>query len=348
MDTKTATEFKEAYNSIYSTKTQNEECVVESDNLYDSVCTYLLEEEGCTLEEANYVMTYIVEQGMNPLQIFTAGLGNMLFPQKKGTPSQGNLLTRKGTAQNFRGGRQPFTSVDPIKQGRRSELPKPTTKPQTSPGQMRIPGLSNRAQEIRNVTRNPSAGLPGTPGGVTMSGSKTPPTRPPAPNLPSPYGRTPTPTTSKPTTPTNRYRPGATVRATGPNLDKYPNLARFANRPTSLPSAKSVISTVAQLSRLATPTGVAAAVLKPTPTADGTLAAARARGDFTGPLPSGTRSVGKYNTRDADGTIRSRLKVGPAKVGTEAQSFDRAFANAIKSGEKQFTWKGKSYTTQTK
>jgi hypothetical protein len=349
MDTKTAREFKEAYKSIYSTKTQNEECVVESDNLYDSVCTYLLEEEGCTLEEANYVMTYIVEQGMNPLQIFTAGLGNMLFPQKKGTPSQGSLLTKKGTAQNFRGGRQPFTSTDPIKQGRRSELPKPTTKPQTSSGQMKIPGLSNRAQDIRNITRNPSAGLPGTPGGVTMSGSKTSPTRPPAPNLPSPYGRTPAPKptpTSKQTP--NRYRPGATVRATGPNLDKYPNLARFANRPNPLPSAKSAISTAAQVSRLATPTGVAAAVLKPTKLGDGSLTAAKARGDYTGPLPSGTRSVNKYNTRDADGTIRSRLKVGPAKVGTEAQSFDRAFANARKSGQKQFTWKGKSYTTQTK
>jgi|DEB0MinimDraft_6_1074348.scaffolds.fasta_scaffold48440_1 hypothetical protein len=310
MDTKTARELKEAYNSIYSTKTQNEECVVESDSLYDRVCTYLLEEEGCTLEEANYVMTYIVEQGMNPLQIFTAGLRNMLFPQ--GTPSQGNLLTRKGTAQNFRGGRQPFTSVDPIKQGRRSELPKPTTRPSTSPGQMRIPGLSNRAQDIRNLTRNPRAGLPGTPGGVTMSGSKTPPTRPSAPNLPSPYGRTPTP------------------------------------RPTPLPSA-AAIGTRAKLARLLTPTGVAAAVLKPTPTADGTLTAAKARGDYTGPLPSGTpSSANKYNTMDPSGRIRSRLKVGPAKVGTEAQSFDSAFANARRSGQKTFTWKGNTYNTQTK
>ena len=317
MDTKTARELREAYNSIYSSETKNEEYeeheeyVVESDSLYERVCAYLLDEEGCTLEEANYVMTYIVEQGMNPIEIFTRGLRNMLFPQ--GTPSQGNLLTRKGTAQNFRGGRQPFTSTDPIRQGRRSPLPQSPTRTPTSPGQMRIPGLSNRAQDIRNITSNPSAGLPGTPGGVTMSGSTTSPTRPPAPNLPSPYGRTPAP---KP--------------------------------PTSLPSAKSAISTAAQLSRLATPTGVAAAVLKRTPTASGTLTAARARGDYTGPLPSETRSVNKYNTRDADGTIRSRLKVGSGKVGTEAQSFDRAFANARNSGQKTFTWKGNSYTTQVK
>jgi len=62
-------------------------------------------------------------------------------------------------------------------------------------------------------------------------------------------------------------------------------------------------------------------------------------------------SVDKYNTQDADGTVRSRLKVGPkkvgpGKVGTIAQAFDKAYAAAKKGGKKTFTFKGKSYSTK--
>ena len=70
------------------------------------------------------------------------------------------------------------------------------------------------------------------------------------------------------------------------------------------------------------------------------------------------KSIGKYNTKDKDGTVRNRKKVGPKKVGpkkvgpkkagTEAQSFDKAFAAAKSKGYKTFTWKGKRYTTKTK
>jgi len=66
---------------------------------------------------------------------------------------------------------------------------------------------------------------------------------------------------------------------------------------------------------------------------------------------SPSESVGKYNTKDKDGTVRSRKKVGPKKVGpkklgTIAQAFDKAFAAARKAGKKEFTWKGKRYTTK--
>ena len=70
------------------------------------------------------------------------------------------------------------------------------------------------------------------------------------------------------------------------------------------------------------------------------------------------KSIGKYNTKDKDGTVRNRKKVGPKKVGpkkvgpkkvgTEAQSFDKAFAAARSKGYKTFTWKGKRYTTKIK
>jgi hypothetical protein len=69
-----------------------------------------------------------------------------------------------------------------------------------------------------------------------------------------------------------------------------------------------------------------------------------------------SKSVDKYNTKDADGTVRSRKrvgpkkvgakKVGPKKVGTIAQAFDKAYASAKKAGKKEFTFKGKSYNTK--
>lgn len=65
-----------------------------------------------------------------------------------------------------------------------------------------------------------------------------------------------------------------------------------------------------------------------------------------------SKSTGKYNTKDSDGTVRSRKKegpkkVGPKKVGTIAESFDKAFAAAKKAGKSEFTFKGKKYNTQT-
>lgn len=76
------------------------------------------------------------------------------------------------------------------------------------------------------------------------------------------------------------------------------------------------------------------------------------------PKKKPTNSVGKYNTKDADGTVRSRKKVGPKKVGpkkvgpkkvgTVAQRFDAAFAKARKAGQKTFTFQGKVYNTKIK
>ena len=70
----------------------------------------------------------------------------------------------------------------------------------------------------------------------------------------------------------------------------------------------------------------------------------------------GNKNAGNYNTRDADGTVRSRKRVGPkkvgpkkvgkAKVGSIAQAFDKAYGTAKKAGKKTFMFKGKSYTTK--
>lgn len=68
-------------------------------------------------------------------------------------------------------------------------------------------------------------------------------------------------------------------------------------------------------------------------------------------VPAPGRNAGNYNTRDADGTVRSRKKVGPKKVGpkkvgTIAQAFDKAYAAAKKAGKKTFTFNSKSYSTK--
>ena len=95
------------------------------------------------------------------------------------------------------------------------------------------------------------------------------------------------------------------------------------------------------------------------------LAAALATGALRNPVSKAKskaakekakKSIGKFNTRDADGTVRSRKKVGakkvgpkkvgPKKVGTIAESFDKAFAAARKAGKKEFTFKGKRYNTK--
>ena len=93
------------------------------------------------------------------------------------------------------------------------------------------------------------------------------------------------------------------------------------------------------------------------------LAGALATGSLRNPVSKAkkreaSKSVGKYNTRDKDGTVRSRLKVGSkkvgpkkvgvGKVGTEAQNFDKAFAAARKAGKSTFIWKGKKYNTKRK
>lgn len=63
------------------------------------------------------------------------------------------------------------------------------------------------------------------------------------------------------------------------------------------------------------------------------------------------KSTNKYNTKDPDGRIRSRLAVGPkivgpGKVGTIAENFDAAFTKARDAGKDTFTWRGKLYTTE--
>lgn len=154
----------------------------------------LLLAEGYTKEEIPAIMVSLVEQGFDPTGVVLGGIADMLgwLPKKKdkpkmadirggntkvdgsrkpkvnttsqGTPRQGSLLTKKGTAQNFTRGRMPFTGTDPVPAAS-SKLPQPPKPLAASPGQMQIPGTSPQAQTLRNLSGNPSFGLPGNKSG---------------------------------------------------------------------------------------------------------------------------------------------------------------------------------------
>jgi hypothetical protein len=129
------------------------------------------------------------------------------------------------------------------------------------------------------------------------------------------------PTTAKP----NPYRPGATVRATGPNMNKFPQLQRFADQGRRI--AEPVVKSVSALAALRniTPAGVAAAVSAPRPTASGTLTSALKRGDYK-------PQQGPKN---------------PDQGLTKAQSFDKAYKTAKNKGMgSTFTWNNKSYKVE--
>jgi hypothetical protein len=317
---------QEAYQGIYNQIETYEDSYEETyEDLYDEVLDYLLD-EGYSVRESIEIMIALAEQGA----------------------VQGSLFTSKGKPQNFRGkpgGKPPtpFVKTEPVPTKSRVQASPPRTSASTarqSPGQLSIPksnkpanpSSSGRSQQFKDVQR-----LIGRTGGGLMGTTKPTNIEPRAPK--PAWKSTPKPTststakptakptsTPKPTAKPNPYRPGATVRATGPNMDKFPQLQRFANqaRKVAEPVSK-VAGAVAGLTRI-TPAGVAAAVSAPRPTGDATLTGALKRGDYK-PMQ------GPKN---------------PDQGLTKSQSFDRKFKAAKESGAKQFDWAGKTYTTKVK
>jgi hypothetical protein len=243
-----------------------------------------------------------------------------VIPKLQGTPVRGRLLTKKGTAQNFTGGRTPFTGTDPVPAAS-SRLPQPAAPASQAPGQMRIPGLSSRAQELRNVTGNPNLGLPGNKGGglavtggsnVTRNKSifKAQPTRT-APGLPQP------PATPAVVKLKKAALPVGVAGATGLALSggEGPKKSEDPRRPDgSLPPY--------------TP---------PRPAAD----PAPPKKPVVPATDSPIMSSSSVYTGD-------RLKRPAKELSAAAKDFDRAFAAAREKGEKTFPWRGKTYSTKYK
>lgn len=101
---------------------------------------------------------------------------------------------------------------------------------------------------------------------------------------------------------------------------------RAATKPTSAAVKKLGIGGAAAAVAKGLLLAAATEAVAPQKAADGTLTAARKRGDYKP----------KQGPRN------------PEKGMTRAQSFDKAFAAARKAGKKEFTWRGKRYHTRRK
>ena len=313
------------------------------ENFYEELYQYLIE-RGIDDDEATEVVNYLYEDNIHEYGLLTENRANaflnmlrtvgymsgvlkkpgarqavkQVIPKIQGTAVQGKLLTKTGKAQNFTGGRTPFTGTDPVPAAS-SRLPQPAAPASQAPGQMRIPGLSSRAQELRNVTGNPNLGLPGNKtGGFAVTGGsnatrnqtifKAQPTRT-APGLPQP------PATPAVVKLKKAALPVGVAGATGLALSGAPKKSEDPRRP------------------------------------DGSLP------PYTPPRPAADPAPPKKAVVPAtDSPIMSssstytgdRLKRPATELSAAAKSFDKAFAAAREKGEKTFPWRGKTYTTKYK
>jgi hypothetical protein len=300
-------------------------------DLFDIVKGYLLGEGYVdTEEEALIMMSNMSEEVIQ--NIIEAAF-------------QPSLITSKGKAQNFtKPNRVPFTSSTPV-QTRSTTPAQPPRRPSggfgTKPsGQLELPlnkpaSTPQRSQQYKDIKR-----LTGRTGGGLMGTTKPTNLEPRAPKPAWKSSTTSAKPVAKPTTtsakpvakPTttsakpNVYRPGATVRATGPNMNKFPELQRFANQARKVTEPVSKVAGAVAALRNITPAGVAASVMAPRPTGDATLKGALKRGDYK----------------------PKQGPVNPDKGLTKSQSFDKSFKAARTSGAKQFTWNNKTYTTKMK
>ena len=308
------------------------------ENFYEELYQYLIE-RGIDDDEATEVVNYLYEDNIHEYGLLTENKGrhflNMLravgymsgvlkkpgarqavkqvIPKLQGTPLQGNLLTKKGTAQNFTGGRMPFTGTSPVPAAS-SPLPQPAAPAPQAPGQMRIPGLSSRAQELRNVTGNPNLGLPGNrSGGFGVTGGSN------ATRNQSVFKAQPT-----------RTAPGLPQPPASPAAPKN-NLAKVA-----LPVG------VAGATGLALSGGQPPKKGEDPRRPDGSLP------PYTPPRPAADPAPAPTPTPKAETPKEEPVRRPASKLTSAAKDFDRAFAAARKEGKKEFTWRGKQYNTKYK
>ena len=311
------------------------------DSFYEEMYEYLIS-EGIEDEEATEVVNYLFEDNIHEYGLITENKGRaflnmlkavgymsgVLKPKAKqavkqvvkkveGTPLQGKLLTKTGKAQNFTKGKMPFTGTDPVPAAS-SKLPQPAVPASQAPGQMRIPGMSDRAQDLRNVTRNPNLGLPGNTKGFGAA-SPMPKPKPPAP----------------------------------PTSDAVSQAVRNLGRTSTPPTVSKVDKVIGAVKKSALPVGVAGATGLALSGGKGPKKSEDPRRP-DGSLPPYTPP---RPAADPKPEVKAEPKVEPSKekstrsakeLSAAAKDFDKAFASARKAGKKEFTWRGKQYNTKYK
>jgi hypothetical protein len=128
-------------------------------------------------------------------------------------------------------------------------------------------------------------------------------------------------------TPKGNERPMQTARLPRANMPGTVTPSGAARSPqgSGLSILSDVMNVMSSLRRFG-PAAAAYEVSKARPLADGTVEAARKRGDYK----------------------PSQNVPNPQEGMTRAESFDQAFSKARGAGEKSFTWRGRAYNTKTR
>ena len=319
------------------------------DSFYEEMYEYLIS-EGIEDEEATEVVNYLFDDNIHEYFTLNENKGRALFnvlravgymsgvlkkpgakqavkqtvSKIKGTPLQGKLLTKTGKAQNFTKGRMPFTGTDPVPAAS-SKLPQPKVTPAEAPGQMKLPGLSKRAQELRDVTGNPGLGLPGNKGGgFAIAGGKV----------------------SQRSIPTLKAQP----QRTAPSVPK----------PTASSSVSKVDKVISAVKKSALPVGVTAATGVALSGGEGPKKSEDPRRPdgslppYTPPrppadkLPTTPTTSEKERSPEVNAAKQEAAKANAERRRKSAADFDKHFAAAREKGLKTFPWRGKTYNTKLK
>ena len=322
------------------------------ENFYEELYQYLIE-RGIDDDEATEVVNYLYEDNIHEYGLITENKGRaflnvlkavgymsgvlkkpgakkavkQVVQKVQGTPVQGKLLTKTGKAQDFTKGKMPFTGTDPVPAAS-SKLPQPKASPVQTPGQMRIPGMSDKAQDLRNVTRNPNLGLPGNTKGFAVSGGKA----------------------SQRSMPTLKAQP----QRVAPSLPKPAK-------------ADSVVGAVKKVKKAMTALGTAGVVTGGVGLTGAVVDKAN-KDSATRRLERDQQKLTKLAQQEKETKAASQPKPEPtgersaeanrekqeiAKADAEnrrnaAADFDKTFAAARKAGKKEFTWRGRKYNTKLK
>ena len=359
------------------------------ENFYEEVYQYLIEND-IDDDEATEVVNHLYEANIHEYGLLTENRGRAILSMLRsvgmmsgvlknpaaqktvkattkkilqGTPRQGNLLTKTGKAQNFTGGRNPFTSTSPVPAAS-SKLPKSVAPASQAPGQLKLKLYpAPKAKSVKSLL--PDKLQPKAPKPEFGPGAVKPPTRTAKPSL-RPDGVAPKPefgtpprlkSTAKSTTKTNKQADAIsalqqTRPMTAPKVD-------VPSAPKMKPKLSGTDKALAALGVGGLAVGVTGGIAdkvqkdnaRKTAQRKSKLAQQRAEtraADAPKPEPTGERSAKANVEKQEIAKKEAEVKRSKEQLSAAAKDFDRAFATARGKGKKVFTWRGKQYNTKYK
>ena len=313
----------------------------------------LLLAEGYSKEEIPAIMVSLVEQGMSPTEIVGRGIIDML-----------NLLPKKRKPEPL-----PKTKAvaDLLPDRQQPKAPKPefgpnATKPQTRVKPELRPGGRTPEPQFRTTQPRTNAG------GATSIPRTNANTRVVQPQAPVPkFGTTP----ATPAAPKGNLFTRLKSLATPQNLVK--GIRGVGGALGSLGAQSAGIEMATKLAQTMGTPGQSRmsmfgaergdAPVYNTPWSPNNVADAKASGYVpnkgflntvgkTSPQPKSIRPKGMSNIPPAEGMVNNpnygKPGTAPKPLSAAAKDFDKTFAAKRAAGEKEFTWRGKKYTTKLK